>query len=63
MESARVLVGLTEAEAGKVAASRGWVMRVVRLDGEDLAVTLEYSASRVNVEVTKKVVTAVLSIG
>ena len=63
VESARVLVGLTEAEAGKVAASRGWVMRVVRLDGEDLAVTLEYSASRVNVEVTKKVVTAVLSIG
>ena len=38
-------------------------MRVVRLDGEDLAATMDYSPTRVNVAVEGGVVTEVISIG
>ena len=58
-----MLVGLTEEEATAEAEERGWILRVVRRDGEDLAVTMDFRPNRVNVEVTDGEVTAVLSTG
>jgi hypothetical protein len=63
VESARTLVGLSESEAGKVAETAGWVLRVVRRDGEDFMVTQEFNGSRVNIEVTRGTVSEVLSVG
>ena len=50
-------------EAAKVAEGNGWGFRVVRVDGVDQAVTADYVPTRVNVEVTAGVVTAIVSIG
>ena len=61
--AAEVLVGLEEDEAAKVAEGNGWGFRVVRADGVDFAVTADYSPTRVNVELTQGVVTAIVSIG
>lgn len=62
-EEAAVLVGLTEAEATAEAEARGWSLRVARLDGEDLALTEDYSPTRVNVAVEAGEVTEIVSIG
>ena len=59
----QVLVGLSEDEAAKVADENGWGFRVVRADGVDFAVTADYSPTRVNVELTQGIVTAIVSIG
>ena len=56
-------MGLEEDEAAKVAEGNGWGFRVVRADGVDFAVTADYSPTRVNVELTQGVVTAIVSIG
>jgi hypothetical protein len=53
------LVGLTEEEATKVAEEAGVTVRVVARDGEQLMVTADYSASRVNLSVQGGQVTAV----
>ncbi|MFM7253524.1 MAG: hypothetical protein ACKO27_10730 [Ilumatobacteraceae bacterium] len=58
-----LLVGLTEAEAVDVATSLGVTLRVVRLDGEDLPATMDYSPTRVNVAVDGGVVTEAISVG
>jgi hypothetical protein len=63
VESARTLLGLSEAEATKVAEAAGWTLRVARRDGADLMLTQEYNGSRVNVALEKKVVTEIISIG
>jgi hypothetical protein len=63
VESARTLLGLSEAEATKVAEAAGWTLRVARRDGTDLMLTQEYNGSRVNVALEKKVVTEIISIG
>lgn len=60
---AEVLVGLTLAEAEAEAADRGWTVRTARLDGEDLALTEDFSPTRVNVAVDDDVVTEILFIG
>lgn len=62
-DSAAELVGLDEDEATEAAEDRGWTVRVVRRDGEDLPATLDLRPNRVNVEVTDGVVTAVIDIG
>jgi len=61
--AAEILLGLPEDEAAKVAEENGWTLRVVRADGVDFVVTADYSPTRVNVELTEGVVTAVVSIG
>ena len=58
-EDAAVLLGLTEAEASRVAEENGWVVRLVAVDGEDFAVTDDYGFSRVNLELVDGVVTGV----
>lgn len=60
---AEVLVGLPLARAEAEALHRGWTVRVARQDGEDLALTDDYSPTRVNVAVQDDVVTEVVSIG
>ena len=62
-ESAADLVGLTEDDATDAAEACGWILRVVRRDGEDLPATLDFRPNRVNVEVTDGEVTAIVSTG
>jgi len=58
-----LLVGLTEDEATEAAEACGWILRVVRRDGEDLPMTMDLRTNRVNVEVTDGEVTAIVSTG
>jgi hypothetical protein len=58
--SAKKLIGLTEAEAQKVAAELGWQVRIAMRDGEAFVLTLEYLTNRVNLTITKGFVTAVV---
>lgn len=60
---AEVLVGQTLADAEDEADARGWTVRVARLDGEDLALTEDYSPTRINVAVEDDVVVGVLFVG
>lgn len=60
---AAALVGLTEADAVDRAARLGWELRIVRLDGVDLAVTDDLRSNRVNVAVDGGVVTEIVSVG
>lgn len=53
------LVGLKEDEARKVASGNGWSWRITMRDGESFPVTADYQPRRVDVEITKGVVTAV----
>lgn len=53
------LVGLSEKDAVARAESQGWLVRVVSRDGEDFAVTADYSSARVNLTIVKDAVTAV----
>lgn len=57
--TAKQLVGLTEEEAMKVCAEKGWTYRVAMRDGHALMLTADYSISRVNVTVVDDHVTAV----
>jgi hypothetical protein len=57
------IVGRSVDEATKVLDAEGLTIRVVIEDGEALAVTEDFSTSRVNVEVADGVVVAVVSIG
>jgi hypothetical protein len=62
-ESAADLVGLTEADATGAAEACGWILRVVRRDGEDQPATRDFRPNRVNVEVTDGEVTAIVNTG
>ena len=55
--------GLSVEEATKVVAADGWELRVVREDGEDLAVTDDFRDNRLNVAVVDGVVTELVSVG
>jgi hypothetical protein len=57
------IVGLTVDEATKLLAERGLTVRVAREDGEDLAVTMDFVDTRVNVATEAGVITEVLSVG
>jgi hypothetical protein len=56
---AQTLVGLSEDEAMKVAASKGWDYRVSARDGEQFMLTTDYVPRRVNVVIDDGVVTEV----
>ena len=60
---AETLVGLSEAEAQDAAEAEGWTLRVARRDGEDLAVTEDFSPTRVNVAVADGTVVQILWLG
>jgi hypothetical protein len=57
------IIGLGVDDATKTLEGQGFTLRVVIEDGEALAVTEDFSSSRVNVEVADGVVVAVVSIG
>jgi hypothetical protein len=64
METATdLLVGLSEEDATAAAEACGWILRVVRVDGQDRPVTMDLRPNRVNVEVADSEVIAVLNIG
>ena len=50
-ERANLLLGFSEADAERCAGELGWAFRVGIRDGEALALTMDYSAQRVTVEV------------
>lgn len=58
-DSADSLIGLTEDEARKVTAERGWALRVAMRDGEAFMLTTDYREDRVNLTVEKNTVTSV----
>ncbi len=55
-DAAAALLTLTEEEAGRLAASNGWSVRIVARDGESFAVTEDYSPTRVNLSIEGGVV-------
>jgi hypothetical protein len=57
------IVGLPIDDATKTLEGQGFTLRVVIEDGEALAVTEDFSTSRVNVEIADGIVVAVVSIG
>ena len=58
--SAKKLIGLTEAEAQKVATELGWQVRVAMRDGEAFMLTSDYLTNRVNLTIVAGSVTAVV---
>jgi hypothetical protein len=58
--SVKRLIGLTEAEAQKVATELGWQVRVAIRDGEAFMLTQDYLTNRVNLTITKGSVTFVV---
>ena len=58
--SVKKLIGLTEAEAQKVATELGWQVRVAMRDGEAFMLTTDYQTNRVNLTITKGSVTFVV---
>ncbi len=60
---AEILVGLRVDDAEALAADEGWEVRVAVLDGEELFLTMDYVATRVNVEVTDGIVTGIVNFG
>jgi hypothetical protein len=57
--SAKKLVGLSEAEATKVATGNGWTIRIAMRDGKSFMLTTDFRDNRVNFTVDNGVVTAV----
>lgn len=58
--SSKKLIGLTEAEAQKVATELGWQVRIAMRDGEAFMLTTDYQTNRVNLTITKGLVAAVV---
>jgi hypothetical protein len=58
--SSKKLIGLTEAEAQKVAIELGWLVRIAMRDGEAFILTMDYQTNRVNLTITKGLVTNVV---
>jgi hypothetical protein len=58
--SSKKLIGLTEIEAQKVAAEMGWQVRVAMRDGEAFMLTQDFQTNRVNLTITKGLVTNVV---
>ncbi len=58
--SSKKLIGLTEAEAQKVAAELGWQVRVAMRDGEAFMLTTDFETNRVNLTIVAGSVTAVV---
>lgn len=57
LDQANELLGLTEAAATAEAESRNWTVRIAARDGEQFALTMDYSPTRVNLTVENDLVT------
>lgn len=60
IERAELLLGFSEADAERCAASLGWAYRVGMRDGESFALTMDYSPQRVTVSIEDGVITAIV---
>lgn len=58
-DRAESLLGFSETDAQRCAEQLGWAFRVGRRDEEVFALTMDYSAQRVNVEVDDGVITLI----
>ena len=56
---AELLLGYREVDAQRCATELGWAYRVGRRDGESFALTMDYSAQRVTVEIDDDIVTLI----
>jgi hypothetical protein len=54
------VLGMSEAEATKIAEAKGLTVRVGSRDGEDFALTMDYRSDRVTLTVVAGIVTAVM---
>lgn len=59
LNEANALLGMTEAEAADYAENQGWAMRIASRDGEQFALTMDYSPTRVNLSIEQGLVTYV----
>jgi hypothetical protein len=57
---ADTVLGMSEAEATKIAEAKGLTVRVGSRDGEDFALTMDYRSDRVTLTVVAGIVTAVV---
>jgi hypothetical protein len=62
-EVSKAVVGLSVDDATKLAATKGWVIRVARIDGVDQPLTMDYRTDRYDVAVDKGVISSVISNG
>ena len=62
-EVSKAVVGLAVDDATKLAATKGWVIRVARIDGVDQPLTMDYRTDRYDVAVDKGVISSVISNG
>ena len=62
-DDGKIFAGLCVADAQTVADGLGYVLRVVRLDGVDLAATADFVEWRVNVAIDNGIVTDIVSFG
>ena len=51
------LIGMNITEAEQRAQTAGFTLRIVERDGESFAITMDYRTDRVNVKVTKDIIT------
>ena len=58
-QRAELFLGWRETDAQRCAEELGWAFRVGRRDDEVFALTMDYSAQRVNVEVDDGVITLI----
>jgi len=59
-ERANLLVGLTAEAAENCATDLGWAYRIGSRDGEQFAVTMDYSPNRVTVSIESNVIISVV---
>lgn len=59
----RFAIGNTVAEVSKEARRTGWLIRVMRKDGENCIGTCDYNPGRLNVAVVDGKITEILSVG
>lgn len=59
LEQANTLLGMSEQEATQTAQANGWTVRIAARDGEQFALTMDYSPTRVNLTVDGGFVTYV----
>jgi len=63
IEVAKKFKGFHLENAEGIASAFDWIIRVVRLDGKDLACTAEYIPRRINVVVENGIIIEVLNLG
>ena len=56
---AQTLIGMKEKDAKAAITAKGYTYRIVERDGEHFIVTMDYSPTRINLSITKGIITDV----